>query len=45
MLEPAQQSEPLNYWIYPYAELNGKPLKSIPWKLRFRRLPIYTARN
>ncbi len=45
VLEPAQQSEPLNYWIYPYAELNGEPLKSIPWKLRFRRLPIYTARN
>ncbi len=45
VLEPAQEGEPLNYWIYPYAELNGKPLRNIPWKLRFRRLPIYTARN
>jgi len=27
MLDPAQQGEPLNYFIYPYAELDGKPLK------------------
>ena len=26
-LDPAQQGEPLNYFIYPYAELDGKPLK------------------
>jgi len=25
-LEPPQQGEPLNYFIYPYAELDGKPL-------------------
>jgi transglutaminase-like putative cysteine protease len=25
-LEPPQQSDPLNYFIYPYAELDGKPL-------------------
>jgi transglutaminase-like putative cysteine protease len=25
-LDPAQQGEPLNYFIYPYAELDGKPL-------------------
>jgi transglutaminase-like putative cysteine protease len=25
-LEPAQQGDPLNYLIYPYAELDGKPL-------------------
>jgi transglutaminase-like putative cysteine protease len=24
-LDPAQQGEPLNYFIYPYAELDGKP--------------------
>lgn len=39
VLEPAQEGEPLNYWIYPYAELNGVPLQSIPWTLHFRRLP------
>lgn len=26
-LDPAQQGEPLNYFIYPYAELDGKALK------------------
>jgi transglutaminase-like putative cysteine protease len=25
-LDPAQQGEPLNYFIYPYAEVDGKPL-------------------
>ncbi|HXN52413.1 MAG TPA: transglutaminase domain-containing protein [Candidatus Acidoferrum sp.] len=25
-LDPSQQGEPLNYFIYPYAELDGKPL-------------------
>ena len=25
-LEPPQQGEPLNYFVYPYAELDGKPL-------------------
>ena len=45
VLEPAQEGEPLNYWINPYAELNGEPLKSIPWTLHFRRLPTYTARS
>jgi hypothetical protein len=25
-LDPPQQGEPLNYFIYPYAEVDGKPL-------------------
>jgi len=25
-LDPSQQGEPLNYFIYPYAELDGKPV-------------------
>jgi hypothetical protein len=25
-LDPPQQGGPLNYFIYPYAELDGKPL-------------------
>jgi len=33
---PAQEGEPLNYFIYPYAERNGKPLKDIGWEFRFR---------
>jgi len=24
-LDPSQQGDPLNYFIYPYAELDGKP--------------------
>jgi hypothetical protein len=24
--DPPQQGEPLNYFIYPYAEVDGKPL-------------------
>ena len=24
-LDPAQQGDPLNYFVYPYAELDGKP--------------------
>lgn len=26
-LDPAQQGEPLNYFIYPYGEIDGKPIK------------------
>ena len=26
VLSPAQEGEPLNYFIYPYAEVDGKPL-------------------
>ncbi len=25
LLDPPQQGDPLNYFIYPYAELDGKP--------------------
>lgn len=38
VLEPPQQGEPLNYFIYPYAEVDGQPVERVPWKLRFRRL-------
>jgi len=27
-LDPPQQGEPLNYFVYPYAEVDGKPLAS-----------------
>jgi transglutaminase-like putative cysteine protease len=34
-LDPPQQGEPLNYFIYPYAELDGKPL-SLESKFSFQ---------
>lgn len=37
-LEPPQDGEPLNYFIYPYAELDGQPAQPVPWSLRYERL-------
>ena len=37
ILEPRQQAEPLNYFIYPYAEVDGKPANRVPWKAKVRR--------
>lgn len=42
-LEPPQKGEPLNYFIYPYAEVNGKPAEEVPWKLHVRRLSTKTV--
>ena len=36
-LRPAQQGEPLNYFIYPYTELDGKPF-AVESKFSFRDL-------
>lgn len=38
ILEPPQHGEPLNYFIYPYVEVNGKPAGKIPWKMLARRV-------
>jgi transglutaminase-like putative cysteine protease len=38
VLEPPQHGAPLNYFIYPYAELDGKPLPDLQHSFRFRRL-------
>jgi hypothetical protein len=38
-LSPEQQGDPLNYFIYPYAELNGKPFSGIQAKFSFRDVP------
>lgn len=38
VLEPPQKGDPLNFFIYPYAEVNGKPVEKVAWKLHFRRL-------
>ena len=38
LLEPSQQGEKLNYFIYPYAELNGKRYDKIEWSFSFREV-------
>ena len=35
---PAQDGEPLNYFVYPYAELDGKPFAGLEYKFSFRDL-------
>ena len=42
-LEPAQQGEPINYFVYPYAEVDGKPVPELPVKFHFKRLTDRTA--
>ena len=36
---PAQAGEPLNYFIYPYAEVDAKEFKGVESRFRFRNLP------
>jgi hypothetical protein len=38
-LSAEQKGEPLNYFIYPYAEINGQPLKGLTTHFSFRDLP------
>jgi hypothetical protein len=37
-LVPAQQGPPLNFFVYPYAEVDGKPHEAINRKFAFRDL-------
>jgi transglutaminase-like putative cysteine protease len=37
-LVPSQQGEPLNYFIYPYAEVDGADAGPVPLRVRFKRL-------
>jgi hypothetical protein len=37
-LSPEQKGQPLNYFIYPYAEANGQPLKGLKTHFAFRDL-------
>lgn len=39
VLEPPANAGMLNYFIYPYAELNGKPIENIRVYFRFREIP------
>ena len=36
---PAQQDEPLNFFIYPYAEFSGKTFTGVEHQFSFRDLP------
>ncbi|MCI0412680.1 transglutaminase domain-containing protein [bacterium] len=38
-LDPLQSGEPLNYFIYPYAEADGKPITSTRMQLDYVNLP------
>ena len=37
-LNPPQQAEPLNFIVYPYAEVNGKDAGKALWKLEYKRV-------
>jgi hypothetical protein len=36
-LNPPQKGDPLNYFVYPYAELDGKPLTGLEKRLLLPR--------
>jgi transglutaminase-like putative cysteine protease len=36
---PDQKGDPLNYFIYPYAEINGQPVKNLQTHFSFRDVP------
>jgi len=38
VLSPPQRGEPLNYFVYPYAEAQGRPVEPPRAEIRFRRL-------
>jgi transglutaminase-like putative cysteine protease len=45
VLEPPQRSEPLNYFIYPYAEVGGEPVESVAASFSFRRIEAEQVRR
>jgi transglutaminase-like putative cysteine protease len=44
VLAPPQRGEPLNYFIYPYVEVDGKPVAKVERSFRFRDLAAAPAR-
>jgi transglutaminase-like putative cysteine protease len=38
-LSPEQKGDPINYFIYPYAELGGKPVSGLQTHFSFRDVP------
>jgi transglutaminase-like putative cysteine protease len=45
MLVPPQQGPPLNFFIYPYAEADDRPVYHVPATFRFERLPVRPAQR
>jgi len=43
VLNPKQQGDPLNYFVYPYAEADGKALSSVERSFTYRDLPAPTT--
>jgi transglutaminase-like putative cysteine protease len=39
VLRPRQSGRPLNYFIYPYGEADGKPVEGISYKFYFQDIP------
>jgi transglutaminase-like putative cysteine protease len=44
-LTPKQGGEPLNYFVYPYAEVDGKPFTSVDKTFSYRDLPANSNSN
>lgn len=44
-LEPAPQAGPLNFFVYPHAELNGEVFTNIETRFFFQDLPAQVTRN
>lgn len=45
MLDPRQGGPPLNYFVYPYAEVDGQPFDGVTQTFSFRDLPTMAARQ
>jgi transglutaminase-like putative cysteine protease len=45
VLEPPQRGEPLNYFVYPYAEVAGETVSEVKASFRFRRVDAEQARR
>ena len=43
-LEPKQEGPPLNYFIYPYVEIDGQPFEGVEKALAFRELAASNSR-
>lgn len=39
VLTPRQEAAPLNYFVYPYAEADGKPLEGVKSQFRYQDMP------
>ena len=40
VLNPLQAGEPLNYFVYPYAEADGTPLGGVERTVTYRDIPV-----